>query len=173
MFAELTKYDILNCLIEGNLLPDFEKNTAIKEKDICYLTHLHADNLARVFSELAKEYQGIADDYLQECLVTPNDSFRIDCRVTRKVNIAKLIELRPDLYESYRILQPAFIARCLSPWDLIGLIKEAGITEEEIRADAKNVKVNVNPVEKLLNADEAEQILVPEKYIYTVFEVEA
>ncbi|HJJ48841.1 MAG TPA: hypothetical protein O0X39_07650 [Methanocorpusculum sp.] len=172
MYIELTKDDIQAALIDSDLLVDYEKMTGVKEADLPFLIHLHAENLACVLSELAKEYQAIADDYLKECLNTPNDRFRIETEIRRKVNIAKLIELRPDLYESYRILEPSFVARRFTPWDLIEMFKKAGVTEEEIRSKPGNVKVRIDDIKDRVSEDEAEQILLPDKYHYTVCEVE-
>jgi hypothetical protein len=170
MITELTRQDVLDCLVENNLLMVEKDLDAVSESDRCYLVHLHAENLARVFAELAKQFAGIADDYLKECLKTPNERFRIEQTVRRSVDIPKLMELRPDLYESYRIVEPAWLARRFTPWDLISLMKKGGVTEDELRSEPKACRVRVEDIRDRISEAEKQEIFKVDKISYTVSE---
>lgn len=172
MHTELTKDDIQDSLIDSGILLNAEELNKADKSDLCYLIYMHAENLSRVLGELAADYAKIAANYLEDCLKTPNEKYRIETVVRRKVNIQKLIELRPDLYKSFRTLSPEFVARCFSPYELIELFKSAGITEEEIQRSPKNVRVAVNAVEKRLSAEEVREIILPFQHSYSIFEVE-
>lgn len=168
MYIEPTLEDLAYCLEQGGIYTNYFAEPSVKDDDAYYYIWMQAHNLRAVLKKYDANLKTAEENALAWCLENPNPNFLISKKANDAVDLAKLEELKPDIYYEYRYLPNDFFNHEFTPRQMIEIMKNAGVTEARIR---EKVKVNVTDIKTIIEKELKPQIFVPGAYKYMITEM--
>ena len=170
MIHPIAAEDVISVLIEAAVLTDFEKEEDVNKDDIPFLTYIQAEEFLNAIDGCIEIFEGLKESSLRELCEIDNPRFIVEKKIAAsEVSVDEIRRLRTDLYNQFRKLDDKFLRRRFSPCALITILKNAGLTEQEV---VQNSRVNVKDVKGLLSDEEISQVVFPTRFRYFVSEAE-
>ena len=157
MYILQTIKSIKECLVKQGNIVDYAKKEGVSAEDVPFLEYMQANDLAKIFAALAAEYTKYVRQNLNYCMTHENPNFTVKDVSNRVVDIAKLKELRPDVYQECRKLPDKFYNKRFTPVKMMEIMLEYGVTIDEIKA---NETVTITDTKTKLSEDEQSIIFV-------------
>ncbi|HJJ28631.1 MAG TPA: hypothetical protein O0X70_04495 [Methanocorpusculum sp.] len=157
MYIQQTADDIKKCLLEAGNLVDFAQEAGVSRDNVLFYEYMQACDMAKVYRELAAECDAFMRRYCRYLLAHPNENFHVADKSSKMVDLAKLRELRPDVYNRYKKLPDNFFNRRFTPDAMIQIMLANNVGADEIEG---RVTVTVTDIQKCLSDEEKDVIFV-------------